>query len=162
MRAGIRAAAGHALTLRSTPQLFSTALGLLAILAGILGMHMLADPQAAASHSGASHSVSGQPGTTAHSAGTALRHDADPAPAAAPASDGGGHASGACPDCGPAGCAAGLCMMFLVLVSITAVLGLLTSRRYRNPDRPDPPRAFPVFQAPPAAPSLVQLCISRT
>ncbi|WP_312182860.1 DUF6153 family protein [Arthrobacter sp.] len=162
MRAGIRAAAGHALALRSTPQLLVSLLGLLAILAGILGMHMLANPHPAASHSDAGHTVSSQSAATAHSAGTALRHDADPAPAAAPSSDGGGHTSGSCPDCGPAGCAADLCMMFLVLVSITAALGLLASRRYRIPNRPDPPRAFPSVPAPPLPPSLVQLCISRT
>ncbi|MBD7993857.1 hypothetical protein H9639_00870 [Arthrobacter sp. Sa2CUA1] len=165
MRAGIRAAAGHALTIRSTPQLLTTALGLLAVLAGILGMHMLADPHAAAGHAAghpaAAHSAASPSGTSADSSGTALRHSADPAAAAAPASDG-GHSSGACPECGPAGCAAGLCMMFLVLLSITALIGALVSRRHRNPDRPDPPSAVPARLAPPAAPSLVQLCISRT
>ena len=177
--AAVALGAGRVSAARTFPNLLVSALGLLAVVAGILGMHFLAAP-VIASHSAtsASHSAS-TANHAAHSAGHSASpadravpallsaagsdsHTADPVPAAAALPDDDPHHASACPDCGPGGCVAGLCMLFLVLVSITAVLGLKISRMLRGPGHRGPPAARPTVQAPPLPPSLVQLCISRT
>lgn len=151
MRAAIRTIAARTVHVRSLPRLVIPALGLLSILAGILGMHMVADPNPAADH------------TAAHAAASsAQQHSADPAPSGASAVPTEGHHADGCAQCGPAGCMAGLCVLFLVMVSLAAVLGLDPLRLLRGPDNTGPPSVLPRAGVPVLTPSLDQLCISRT
>ncbi|MEB7504131.1 DUF6153 family protein [Arthrobacter koreensis] len=151
MRAAIRTVAARTVHVRSLPRLVIPALGLLSILAGILGMHMVAGPYPAADH------------TAAHaSAPSAQEHSAGPSPDTGTAAPAGGHHAEGCAQCGPAGCMAGLCVLFLVLVSLAAVLGLDPLRLLRGPDNTGPPSVLPRAVAPVPTPSLDQLCISRT
>ncbi|MFF2824577.1 DUF6153 family protein [Arthrobacter koreensis] len=147
MRGTIRTAAALALDVRALARLVLPAVGLLAILAGILGMHMAFDPQPAAEHAAA--------------AGPTSQHSQVSVPDASGASGSSGHHAGGCAQCGPAGCMAGLCILFLLLVSLAALLDPLR-RLIRGRETTGSPGFLPTAKAPPRAPSLNQLCISRT
>ncbi|MFJ2660546.1 DUF6153 family protein [Arthrobacter koreensis] len=151
MRGTIRTAAALALDVRALARLALPAVGLLAILAGILGMHMAFDPQPAAEHA-SPHAAAAEPTS---------QHSQVSVPDASGASGSSGHHADGCAQCGPAGCMAGLCILFLLLVSLAALLDPLR-RLIRGRETTGSPGFLPTAKAPPRAPSLNQLCISRT
>lgn len=153
MRASSRNTAARTVDVRLLPRFVMPALGLLSILAGILGMHMVGGPYPTAEHA-STHAGAAAP--------SLQQHSADPVPATGSAAPSGGQHADGCVQCGPAGCMAGLCVLFLILVSLAAVLGLDRFQLLRGRHNTGSPRALPTAKIRPLTPSLDQLCISRT
>lgn len=159
MRTRIRAAVRPAATIRSASRLPATVLGLLAVVAGILGMHLVTDLGSPAAHAAsAPHSPLAASALSAMP--TLQTHSAFPAAEAAP--EDGGHADHGCANCGPSGCLTAACLLFLLLTGLGGIIpGFSGKLRFRGPGRLVR-FLSPVSATLPRAPSLVQLCISRT
>ncbi|TJY70485.1 hypothetical protein E4J89_07310 [Arthrobacter sp. CAU 1506] len=126
-------------------------LGLLAIIAGVLGMHVW---------TGAHHPDSIG---TQHVAeiGIGASHTQPIAGPALLAQDNGGTMTSLCANCGDTDMAAGMCILALFMTGIAGLLGLKPGLFISAARRRGPPHILPRTLPPLRPPSLVQLSISR-
>jgi hypothetical protein len=127
-------------------------LGLLAVIVGILGMHIWTGAHDPGLH-GTQHAAE---------TGEGFSHSQETAGPPLLVQDGGGTMAALCASCGETDVAAGVCVLALFMAGIAGLLWLKAGQLVSAAGRRGPPRILPRTSPPIRPPSLVQLSISRT